>query len=99
MLCVCRGGVNILKAWTYTLILYLQTSDVDIDDEVSEIGQAEPYIAIVGKVGCTAEYHIVLEGKVLFESSHMSHSVFDLFATYYIFNITYHKSILSLLLF
>ncbi len=54
---------------------------------------------VVGKVGENAQYFIYCEKSQLFESKHFLQAIFDLFSVYFIFDISYPKTISSILLF
>ena len=82
------------------LNVLLQTCDIDIDKEVEKEKQLEPYIVVAGKPGMDrTQFFIVCEQALLFESKSLRDAFVDLIATYYVFNISYPKSVCGVHLF
>lgn len=80
--------------------LFLQTCDIDVDKEVEKEKQSEPYIVVAGKPGLdNTQFFIACEQAILFESKSLRDALVDLIATYYVFNISYPKSVCGVMLF
>ena len=80
--------------------LILQTCDIDLDQEVEEINQSEPYIIVTGRPGEeTSQYFISAENAITTESKTFRDALVDVISTYYVFDITYPKSVCGLFLF
>lgn len=74
--------------------MFLQTLDVELENDIDEVAQKEPYILITGKAGDKgAQYFICAEKKLTVESRSLRDAFLDLICTYYVFNISYPKSI------
>ena len=66
----------------------MYTCDVDIDEEVKQISQSEPYIVVTGQPGHeNAQFFIVCEQAVLLESKSIQDALVDMIATYYVFTL------------
>ena len=73
--------------------LCIQTSDVDIDEEVKQI-------VATGQPGHeNAQFFIACEQAILLKSKSVQDALVDLISTYYIFDMAYPKSVLGILLF
>ena len=80
--------------------MHIQTCDVDIDEEVKQIGQSEPYIVATGQPGDeNAQFFIACEQAILLESKSVQDALVDLIATYFVFDMAYPKSVSGILLF
>lgn len=76
-----------------------QTLDVAITTEV-EGAQNEPFISAFGKPGEEkTQYFICAEQSLLTESSSLRDALLDLICYYYVFNVSYPKSISGVFLF
>ena len=71
----------------------------DIEREVSELSQAEPFIAVTGRAGTeAAQFFIICEKSILLESKSLRDAFIDLIAAYYVFDIAYPKSVAGAML-
>ena len=71
-----------------------------MDAEVSSILQSAPYIITVGIAGESSfQIFICAEQEVLIESKTLQDSLIDLIATYFVFDISYPKSLAAIYLF
>jgi len=81
---------------------FLQSSEVDIDEEVSEIPQSEPFIVVVGDPNAAAansQAFICCEKRTIIESKCVKAALVHLIMSYFIFNIVYPKGIHNLMVF
>ena len=68
---------------------------MDVDREVQQINQSEPYVVVTGKPGCeNAQFFIACEQAILLESKSFC---VDLIATYYVFDMSYPKAVSGML--
>ena len=68
--------------------------------EISAIEQAAPYIVITGVAGDeNAQFYVYAEQQIVVESSTMRDAVLDLVASYFVFDISYPKSLSAILIF
>lgn len=78
----------------------LQCCDVDVDSEISEVGQSEPFLLITGEPGSeSCQVFICCEGQMYMESKSIRDALLDLISTYFVYDIVYPKNIRSVLLF
>ena len=72
----------------------------DIDQEVAELDQSEPFIVVTGKPGTpTTQFYICCESFILMESKSLRDAVVDVMSAYFVFDISYPKSINGALIF
>ena len=66
---------------------YLQTCDVDVEQEVSEIGQSAPFILITGASAEdeNIQFFVGCEQALYLESSSVKDVIIDLICTYFCF--------------
>lgn len=65
---------------------------MDLDQEISDIDQSEPFILVTGEVGTdNAQYFICIENALAFESKTFRDALVDVIASYYVFDIVYLK--------
>ena len=78
----------------------MQTCDVDLEAEMSQIEQAAPFIVITGIPSDeTTQFFICAEKEVVMESKTLRDAVIDLISYYFIFDISYPKFVDSVHLF
>ena len=71
-----------------------------MEQEITAIKQAAPYIAITGIAGDeNAQFYVCSEQKIVLESSSMRDAVLDLMASYFVFDISYPRSLSAILIF
>ena len=71
-----------------------------MDAEVSSIQQSAPYIATTGIAGESSfQIFVCAEQEVLLESKTLQDSLIDLISTYFVFDISYPKSLTAVFLF
>ena len=75
----------------------MQDCDCDIDCEISNITQSEPFIAVTGTP--ESQVFICAEKFILLESKSLKDSIIDLIGVYFIFNIAYQENVNAILLF
>ena len=74
------------------LNVLLQTTEVD--QEILGLDQSEPFILVTGEPGTqTSQFFICCESEVLWESKSLRDSMIDLMSSYFIFDISYPKTI------
>ena len=79
---------------------HIQTCDIDIDKEASNIKQCEQYMIITGLLDAeNCQVFICSEQQELLESKSVKEGIIDLIATYFVFNIAYPKPVHGILLF
>jgi len=76
----------------------MQDCNVDIDAEVANVKQSEPFLTVFGTPGYSYQVFVCAEGSVFIESKSLQNSIIDLIAAYYIFNIAYPKYLDAILL-
>ena len=82
------------------MIFLMQDCDCDIDNEISNITQSEPFIAVTGTPGQhESQVFVGAEKFILLESKSLKDSIIDLIGVYFIFNIAYPKRANAILLF
>lgn len=97
---VCEEIATYFNHFKTDIISYTQTCDVDLNNEVAQIPQAAPFVTITGKPGEeNAQYYVCAENGVLVESKSIRAVIIDLLATYYVFDLSYPKTISAFLLF
>ena len=76
-----------------------QSLDTDLEYDIDKISQREPYIVVTGRAGeeC-AQYFICAEKTLTTESKSLRDAFLDLICTYFVFNISYPKSIAGILI-
>lgn len=90
----------VLEAQLILLIIFLQTCDIDIDEAVSKVQQSAPYLVITGIPGdMNCQVFVGCEQEIFFECNSVKDSIIDLIGTYFVFNITYPKYLISIFLF
>lgn len=73
---------------------------MDVDREVQQINQSEPYVLVTGKPGSeNTQFFIVCEQAILLESKSVCDALVDVIATYYVFDMAYPKAVSGVLLF
>ena len=78
----------------------MQCCDVDIDGELSEVLQSEPYLLVTSEPGTeSSQVFICCEGQVYIESKSVKDALLDLISTYFVFDIVYPKTLRNILLF
>ena len=79
----------------------MQTCDVDLEKEVSEIEQSAPFILNTGaSVGDeNSQFFVCCEQAIYLESNSAKDVIIDLICTYFVFDIVYPKSLNAILLF
>lgn len=71
-----------------------------MEQEVTSIEQAAPYIAITGTAGDeNAQFIVCSEKQIVLESSSMRDAVLNLMASYFVFDIAYPKGLSAILIF
>lgn len=71
-----------------------------MEQEISAIEQAAPYIVIIGAAGDeNAQFYVYAERQIILESMAMRDAVVDLVASYFVFDISYPKSLSAILIF
>ena len=71
-----------------------------MDAEVSSVQQSAPYIVTTGIAGeSTFQTFICAEQEVLLESKTLQDCLIDLISTYFVFDISYPKSLAAIFLF
>ena len=71
-----------------------------MEQEITAIEQAALYIAITGIAGDeNAQFYVYSEQKIVLESSSMRDAVLDLAASYFVFDISYPRSLSAILIF
>lgn len=75
-------------------------TDIDVDAEISSIQQSAPFIATVGNPDeSNFQVFVCTEQEVLLESKSLQDSLIDLISTYFVFDISYPKSLAAVFLF
>lgn len=70
----------------------------ELEEEVSKINQNEPYIAtLLGEE--SYQFFVIAERKVFIESSSFANAITDMICAYFVFDISYPKSIHPILFF
>ena len=78
----------------------MQTCEIDLEAEVSQIEQAAPFIVMTGIPGDeTTQFFICAEKEVVMESKTLRDAIIDLISYYFIFDISYPKFVNSVHLF
>ena len=78
----------------------LQCSDIDVDSEISEVTQSEPFLLLTGQPGMeNYQVFICCEGQLYLESKSIKDALLDLISTYFVFDIVYPKNLRNVLLF
>lgn len=71
-----------------------------MDQEISDIGQSEPFILVTGEVGTdNAQYFICIENALAIESKTFRDALVDVIASYYVFDIVYPKHLAGVFMF
>jgi len=82
------------------LKVLLQSTEANIDQEILELNQFEPFILVTGEPGTqTSQFFICCESEVLWESKSLRDSMIDLMSSYFVFDISYPKTISGILIF
>ena len=82
------------------MLFLLQCCDVDVDSEISEVTQSEPFLLITGEAGTeNCQIFICCEGQLYTESKSIKDALLDLLSTYFVFDIVYPKNLRNVLLF
>ncbi|XP_065892726.1 uncharacterized protein [Dysidea avara] len=72
----------------------IESCDVDLGDELSDIQQSEPFLVVTSKPGTeTSQMFVCCEGKLFLESKCIKEAILDLVSTYFVFDISYPKGI------
>lgn len=80
--------------------LCFQNCDIDVDAEILEVTQSEPFLLVIGIPGAeNFQVFVCCEKEILMESKSIKDSLLDLIATYFVFDIAYPKFISAILLF
>lgn len=79
----------------------MQTCDIDLEQEVSEIEQSAPFILFTGASAGdeNTQFFVCCEQAIYLESGSVKDVIIDLICTYYVFDIAYPKSLNAILLF
>ncbi len=73
---------------------------MDLEFEIENIKQSEPFIAVTGKAGDeNCQYFICAEQALTTESISLRDAFLDLICAYYVYNISYPKAISGVHLF
>ena len=73
---------------------------MDLEEEISEMEQSEPYIVITSKPGTeSSQIFVCCERQIYLESKSMRDALLDMMSTYFVFNIAYPKSLHGILIF
>ena len=72
---------------------------MDIEREVREISQAEPFIVVTGRPGTEVAQFFICEKSILLESKSLRDAFIDIIAAYYVFGIAYPKSVAGMIFF
>ena len=77
----------------------LQSCDISLEN-LLETSQSEPFIAVLGKVGeVGTQYFICAEKDLIIQAKTLKDALLDLICSYYIFNISYPKTISAVFIF
>ena len=73
---------------------------MDLEDEISEMEQSEPYITVTSKPGTdTSQIFLCCESQIFIESKSMRDAMIEMMSTYFVFDIVYPKSLYGVLIF
>lgn len=82
------------------LVIFLQSTEADIDQEVAELDQSEPFIVVTGKPGTsTSQFYIYCESSFRVESKSLRDAIIDVMSVYFVLDISYPKPISGVLIF
>ena len=83
-----------------TYFYWMQTCDIDMDDEIHKNSQKAPYVIAIGEHGKDiTQYFIICEQAQLCECKSLLDSLIDLIATFYVFDIAYPSQLAAVFLF
>ena len=78
----------------------IQNCDIDIDVEMLEVTQSEPFLLVTGIPGAdNCQVFVCCEKEIFLESKSIKDSLLDLIATYFVFDICYPKVLNAILIF
>jgi len=70
---------------------------VDLEEEISKIEQSEPFVSKPGTE--TSQIFVCCEKQIYLESKSMRDALVDMMSTYFVFNISYPRSLHGILIF
>ena len=80
--------------------MHVQSCDSNLESEIDQIPQSEPYIIVTGKAGEeNAQYFVCVEKALLTESKSLRDAILDVICAYYVFDIAYPRSVVGIFLF
>ena len=60
------------------LVIFLQSTEADIDQEVAKLDQSEPFVVVTGKPGTsTSQFYIYCESSFRVESKSLRDAIID----------------------
>ena len=72
---------------------------MNLEDELSNVQQSEPFLVVTSKLGTEAsQIFICCEGASFLESKSIKEAILDLVSTYFVFDISYPKAIYRIML-
>ena len=78
----------------------IQNCDIDVDAEMLEGTQPEPFVLVTGIPGAdNCQVFVCCEKEIFMESKSIKDSLLDLIATYFVFDICYPKMLSAILIF
>lgn len=78
----------------------MQSSEVDLEDKISEVEQSEPFITITSKPGTeSSQIFVCCESQIFLEVKSMIHAMLDMMSAFYVFDVSYPKSLHAMLIF
>lgn len=83
---------------TYACLI-VQSHDINLEDEVSKLAQPAPFIVVLGDVGKENTQYFISCETTLIESKSYKEAVTDLIVTYYVYDISYPRSLMPLYIF
>lgn len=81
------------------MLSFVQNCDLNLEEEVSKLAQPMPFIVVVGHVGKENTQYFISCETTLIESKGYKEAVTDLIVTYYVYDISYPKSLMPLYMF
>ena len=71
-----------------------------MEDKISKVEQSEPFIAITSKPGTeSSQIFVCIESQIFLEVKSMIHAMLDMMSAFYVFDVSYPKSLHAMLIF
>ena len=79
---------------------YIVICEVNLEEEIFEIEQSEPFVIVTSKLGTeTSQIFVCCEKQIYLESKSMRDASVNMMSTCFVFNISYSRSLHGILIF